>query len=811
MDFTTFTYRSFFFTQVILMFASIGLAQNRVLKGIILDEKSAEPIAFAAVQLADTYYGGISDVDGKFSFAIPDKGEGLLFSFSCMGYKKLELKFEEVILNPIIRLEQSTFMMREIIVEAGENPAHRIIRKAIAHKKHNDPQEIESVVYNCYNKTTVTLLGIEEDKPENIKMDQFKGGHLLFMESYTEVSRKKPNLYTEKILESQITGLKKPEFAMLSNVFQPFSFYTDRVNLFEISYVNPLHRNSLQFYEFYLEDSIPHKNDTTYILSFSGKPNHIDKTLSGFISINTDRYAIENIEASPSDQNMKIDFRVQQLYQRIYGHWFPIQLYTRYQFKENDIDNMPLVIKNQSYFKNIDFETPLKRKDFNKPVQVWFDRAPEANWAEWRSDSLTFRELKTFENYDTLSPRTKRTLNFLAGASMQITQGRVPMGSVSLIPRHLIRYNAYEKLRLGLGLRSNERISEHVQAGLYGAYGFGDRAFKYGTSLYIKPVKNATSEFVISYARDLKEPGTIDYLRPDGLLVNPNKNVFREIINNRMDSVHGFSAEYRFAPYRGLFLSFFGRREHYQPAYEYKYSRDSESVLSSFVHSEAGFLLRLSPKERAVQMGPFRVIAENGNPLIQLMYSRALTGFMQGETGFHKLAMQYRQRWNHAGNRHTQWVVNAGIIEGDIVPYSFLFNGYGMKAKDLRFSFYAPGYFQTMGLFEFLSDRYIHVSFEHNLGRLFSVFNNTIRPELMMVQNSAYGSLNAPEKHQDISFQTMEKGFHESGIILKNLIRQDSGPYWLGINAGIFYRYGYYQHRPNVDNYQFTLSTQISF
>lgn len=803
------TYFLFVIAQILIVGSTS--AQSREIRGIIVDEKSADPVAFAAIQLTGTYYGGISDIDGRFSFSIPNDHEGLMLAFSCLGYKKKELRIEEVLTNPVIRLQQTTYMMREVIVEAGENPAHRIIRKAIANKRNNDPLEIESVVYNCYNKTTVTLLGIEEDKPENINEDQFKGGHLLFMESYTEVSRKKPNLYTEKILESQVTGIKQPEFAMLSNFFQPFSFYADKVNLFDISYINPIHRNSLQFYEFYLVDSILHQNDTTYILSFAPKRKNIEKTLTGFISINTDGFAIENIEASPADQDMKIDFRVQQLYQKIDGRWFPVQLYTRYIFKENEIENMPMVIKNQSYFKNVDFDTPIPHKNFNKPVQVWFERTPEANWEQWRSDTLSFRELKTIENYDTLSPRTKRTLNFIAGAGMQITQGRVPIGPVSLIPRHLIRYNAYEKLRLGLGLRSNERISEHVQAGIYGAYGFGDRALKYGASLHIKPIKNTSSEVVINYARDLREPGTVEYLLPDGLLMNPDKNVFREIINYRMDSVQRFAAEYRFAPYRGVFMSFFGRREHYRPTYEYYYVQDAERLTGNFIHSEAGLLIRLSPKERAVQMGPYRVIAENGNPLIQLMYAKALTGIMQGETGFHKMALQYRQTWKHAGSRHTQWVINAGIVEGDVVPYPFLFNGYGMNTEDLRLSFYAPGYFQTMGMFEFLSDRYLHLSFEHNLGRLFSYFNDAVRPELMLVQNSAYGSLNKPEKHQGISFQTMENGLHESGLVLKNIIRADSGPYWLGINAGFFYRYGYYQHNRNVDNYRFTISSQISF
>ncbi|MCC5930984.1 MAG: carboxypeptidase-like regulatory domain-containing protein [Cyclobacteriaceae bacterium] len=787
------------------------IAQSRELKGLILDEKTSDPIAFAAIQVIDTFYGSISDVDGRFRIIIPDNTEGLQLAFSCMGYQKREMSLEHVMNNPVIQLQPTTFVLKEVVVEAGENPAHRIIRKAISHKKDNDPLEIESVVFNCYNKTTCSLLGLDEFRPDDIQKDVLKGGHIFMMESYTQVSRKKPGLYKEKILESQITGLDKPEFAMLASTFQPFSFYSDIVTLFDLSYINPIHRNSLQFYNFHLEDSVIHQNDTTFILSFDGKKNHIGKTLKGFISINTDRFAIESIEASPADDDLKIDFRIQQLYQRIEDRWFPVQLYTRYYFKDNTIENRPLVLKNQSYFKNIDLGVPLRRSDFNKPVSVWFERAAEADWEHWRGDTLSYRELKTYENFDTLDLRTKRSLNLVARTGMHITQGRVPFGPVSLIPRHLIRYNAYEKLRLGLGLRSNERISEHVQAGLYGAYGFGDRALKYGAMLHIKPVKNSYSEFVFSYSQDLKEPGSIEYLVPDGMLINPNKNVFREIINMRMDSVQRFAAEYKFAPFRGLSLALFGRREHYRPTYDYHYTASQESIFKDFIHSEAGFILRLSPRERAVQIGPHRVVAENGNPLVQVLYSKALSGIMQGETSFHKLAMQYRQVWRHAGSRQTHLIINTGIIDGDVIPYPFLFNGYGMKTEDLRFSFYAPGYFQTMGLFEFLSDRYLQMSFEHNLGIIFSGFNGAVRPELVVVQNTAYGSLREPERHQGIVFQSMENGLHESGVILKNLLRADSKQYWMGINAGIFHRYGYYSHSRKAMNLQFTFNTQISF
>ena len=86
---------------------------------------------------------------------------------------------------------------------------------------------------------------------------------------------------------------------------------------------------------------------------------------------------------------------------------------------------------------------------------------------------------------------------------------------------------------------------------------------------------------------------------------------------------------------------------------------------------------------------------------------------------------------------------------------------------------------------EFLSNKYAALFYTHSFGKLLFRFNK-FSPELAIATNACIGSLNNKEKHFNIDFKTLQKGYMESGVLINKII--DAGFYGLGVGA--YYRFG---------------------
>jgi len=124
--------------------------------------------------------------------------------------------------------------LQEVVVVAGDNPAHTIIRIAVASKPLHDPAVLNAYSFNCYNKTIYTASGVDKDSVaiDSVVEKNLKYGHLFVLESYSQVKRMRPNLTKEVILKNKVSGLSNPKIAILSSSFQPFAFYEEQLNLF---------------------------------------------------------------------------------------------------------------------------------------------------------------------------------------------------------------------------------------------------------------------------------------------------------------------------------------------------------------------------------------------------------------------------------------------------------------------------------------------------------------------------------------------------------------------------------------------------
>ena len=123
------------------------------------------------------------------------------------------------------------------------------------------------------------------------------------------------------------------------------------------------------------------------------------------------------------------------------------------------------------------------------------------------------------------------------------------------------------------------------------------------------------------------------------------------------------------------------------------------------------------------------------------------------------------------------------------------------------FGIYAPGSFGTMREHEFFCDRFVALHLSHNFnGMLWKTNSEYFKPELTIVTNMAWGDIRPESDYEALGLHTIDKGYYESGIIVKGLINT----LWLKIGAGVYYRYGAYAYDKVWDNFAFKTSITYS-
>ncbi|NBV13368.1 MAG: carboxypeptidase-like regulatory domain-containing protein [Sphingobacteriia bacterium] len=142
---------------------ALGQALYKI-TGQVSDAETGEVLAFCRIKLDSTSFGSTSNDEGRFSILVPPGKYTLVTYF--VGYKPVRLPIE--ITNKSIdslHLKLALADMVEEIVITGKavNPAHRIIRNAIAHRKDNSFEKIEAYEYSAYNKMVISMDKITDE------------------------------------------------------------------------------------------------------------------------------------------------------------------------------------------------------------------------------------------------------------------------------------------------------------------------------------------------------------------------------------------------------------------------------------------------------------------------------------------------------------------------------------------------------------------------------------------------------------------------------------------------------------------------
>ncbi len=122
---------------LLLLVPGLVLSQQTV-EGLVVDDKTGEPLPFASVSVKGMSTGTITNEDGQFRLSKVADGDTLMFSY--LGYVKGELVFKDGQSNLNVRLKPKSLELKTFTVAADSDPYFDILaacRKVLMQKSQN--------------------------------------------------------------------------------------------------------------------------------------------------------------------------------------------------------------------------------------------------------------------------------------------------------------------------------------------------------------------------------------------------------------------------------------------------------------------------------------------------------------------------------------------------------------------------------------------------------------------------------------------------------------------------------------------------
>ena len=779
-----------------------------------MDASTKEALAFVNIGIVGSQQAFNSDIDGKFKVSSKEPILGIVFTY--IGYEPYKYTVGKD-KGVLIKMKKQTIDLSTVTIRPGENPANRIIRLASKNRDKNNPEKIQSYVCKTYSKTYWDLVYNTDEvknKKDSLKADSLKSrlrvfsenSHLLMMEAVTERKFLSPKNLNERVIATKVSGFKDPSFTTSATDFQPFSFYDNYFQILGKDYLNPITSGSTTKYFFSIEDTLFQGKDSVYIISYRPLKGKNFEALEGVLYINTNGYAIQNVIASPYEKGL-VDIKIQQQYKLIDNkQWFPEQLDYELHYKKYPTKYMGMKLTGKTYITDVKLDTALRKKDFGFETMVMEPDAAhkdDAYWTLHRIDTLDNKEKKTYRVIDSLGKKDHfdRTLKVFEG----LTTLQIPLSIVSIDLDKIIKFNDYEVVRGGIGLHTNDRLSKWFNVGGYIGYGYKDSTVKYGLDEKIFFKKDSREYYLKAlYSKDLAEPGNVQYFYP-------RINYTRNEITYRMDYLEQYELSLNFRAFKYLTTNIAYNESIRKPLYDYIFlpdRNDPTAVSTEFKSTELRIKGRYAYKERLVQSLGQLLSDGSKYPVVYFGYTKGIKIKDWGNYDYNKVSVGIEKSFLIKNVGKTKILVEGGYLTGN-VPYPYLFNGNGSFSKGNYL--YVENTFQTMGLYEFVSDKYANLFFSHNFGSL--LFKRPkFQPQLVIVTNVGFGSLSHPEQHLNIQFKTMEKGFYESGLLINNVIRVNYyNVAYLGLGGGAFMRYGPYAYAQTDKNLAYKISLVVTF
>ena len=823
-------------------------AQNiTTVTGKVTDLLTNEPISFAIISFKKSGIGTTADIDGKFKLQTNTPGDSLFASF--VGYKKVGMPVKKGKIQEInFSLSVNRFDLSEVVIKAGENPAHILLRKIIDFKPKNNRDNLDAFQYEIYNKLEFDISNITEDfknkkvlKPISFifkNIDSSSTNKKPFLPIFVSESisdyyyRSSPSDKKEIIKATKISGIENGAInQFLGDMYQNVNIYNNFVTIFKKGFISPISDYGLAYYKYSLVDSMFIGNKWCYKLTFKPRRKQ-ELTFTGHLWISDSTFAVRkaNLRISPdANINFVEDLAIIQEYDFVNAEvWMKTKDVFIVDFLAKE-DGMGFIGRKSASYKDFVIHKPQKDDFYHgiDAVEIASDATEKSAdfWLKARHDSLSKNEKLVYHMVDTVKslPVYRTALDIVT----LIVTGYKPLGKIELGPyMKVFSFNPVEGSRFRLGIRTSNAFSNNLILESYLAYGTRDKKFKYGGSAEYIFSKTLRQSMGYSHRNDVEElgqsqnpfagyailgRGSDNALQGDNLLTS----LLRRVMTNKYNRVieHKFFYEKEWQRGFSNKISFVHRDFNPLGFLNYSYFTDDAhlNLRNELITSEISLHTRFAYKEKFINGRRKRMSLGSEWPVLHINYTLGLKGVLKSDFTYHKWSIKVDDRVEMKPIGFSLYVLEAGKTWGTL-PYPLL----EVHRGNETYSYNASG-FNMMNFYEFVSDQYLSLALSHHFEGLFfdklPLFRKLKWREVANAR-MVVGSMNAANRNftaNNSSFNVFSvpktnngyclKPYAEAGVAVENIFKF--------IRIDFIWRLTYL--KPNMNNFAVMGSLQIMF
>jgi hypothetical protein len=808
--------------SIIISLPSFSFAQVTKVKGRVTDAKTGEPIPFASVFFKNTTIGVSTDLDGYYTMETRKPTDGILCAM-IIGYDQQEFPivkggFKEV----NFALNEQITNLNAIVVKPDDHYVRSILQRIDDNKYRNDPEQRERYDCGIYSKMELDLTNADEQIKSKLLRKNFG-----FVFNYMDTSvisgqpylpvmiseanshfyhQKNPVVNKEVIKASKISGIKD-EYTLAQftgNMNVKTNFYDNYINIFGVQLPSPISSVGNVYYNYYLIDSTKIGGRKTYKIRYHPSKLVSSPVFDGEMSIDAQDFALKDIHAKlkkGSNVNWIRDLVIDVENERVAGSnsgggksvgsltdsvWFFKQdkVYADFSVTLRDSSKMISFLgRRQVDYLHPRFDTQLPDSvaKINTSVIVNGNvlNNDESYWDKVRPYALTTKESNIYKMVDSIKnvPLYRNIYTVIN----TIFNGYYDTKYVGFGPYFKIfSFNNLEGARFQMGARTNDNFSKKWRFMLYGAYGTKDQNFKGGGTVEYMFSNQPTKKITLSFKHDALQLGKgIDAFTEGNIL----SSVLAKGNSQKLSPVNDFSLQYLHEWRTGFDNTFaIESRRIYSNKYVPMFAPDSTHI-SSVAANQFHYTARFSWNE-TVTRGVFdKQYMFTKFPVITIDLIAAVKGLSNNSYSYFRTEgkVEYNLQLPPVGVSNIQ--LSGGRIIGK-VPYPLLklHEGNGTYFHDATA-------FTCMDFYEFASDTWVTLFYEHNfkgffLGKI--PLLKRLQWREIFTYKAAYGTLskrnngstsdgNGAASQAEILFpekmSSLSRPYMEAGVGISNIFR----------------------------------------
>jgi len=717
-----------------------SVSSQTFVDGQVFDANTKEPLSYVNIYIKGTTIGSTTNDTGYYQIKLNTFPDSISAAF--LGYMEQSIsiqKKQKQTINFYLSAAQS-MLAEAVIVASKESLEDYLIRNILANKNKNDKKHLQNFSYEGYTKIELDVKNMSEKFMNRKILQPFK----FVFDNIDSTSEEEPFLpmllsenisdfyYTNKLNKKRevikafkMSGINDASFnEFLSATYQDINVYDNGYKILNKDFISPIANSCKTFYRYKVIDTLVLDNVMHYKLMFEPKTKG-DNTFFGNLIVSENNYAIKQIQMRMAphvninfvkkiEVNQDFDFVDAQNWMLSNDHlvieFAPLKKTPAIVTRKNAVYRNFKI--NQSF--NDSMVNSLKEEITYHEASITKD---VAFWDTSRFIQLSKNEAAVYHIIDTL--KTVKAYKTYVDIIGMVLTGYYPIGPVSIGPiLSVVSNNKLEGWRLGIGLKTTEKMCKWAQVEGHIAYGFKDKRVKGDVAAKFLVSKFPRQTLAASYEHDVSELSkTNDLLDAD--------NILNLIINRRKPLVRllyfdagkiSYTIEYKQGLSTGLTLQHRRIQQGLVP-FQYRYANKENGfdTFSTLTQSELIWNARFAIGEKFINKHSlFRSSINTSTvPVIYFEYVFGFKKMLGSQFNYHKFTLSYAQIIPIRTIGRFEMKIQAGKIVGT-VPFLLA------EVHDGNQTFaYSNTAFNVMNDYEFYSDQYLQWNFSHHFDGFF--------------------------------------------------------------------------------------------